>query len=518
MKRINFIISGCMSALMLLMSALLLTGCSSDNDTVANATDGSPLELKAAVVSGLATRSTTASDNAWTVGDIVTVLDGSNSTAYQYTISDASTGKMTGAMQWADGETQKTITGWSYGGRNYTTVTPALWNTSTDQSTNDLLQANDFLYSPAQTVNSTDGGATLTFVHAVSQILVRIICADGSVTSIDKIGGVHIKAKNTSTFSYTDGAITWTTPSTAAADITPLPGTQTGYLITETALVIPQDMSGSALLSFVITNADNTTTTYTYTPGTGKALLATGNKYIFNIIFNATNLTIQTVTAASWSQSDNTGTVTGVSTVPLSQIGAWGGGGSGSVDDRTNASGVSTISWTKTDADGSVTATKSNIPLADITDWTAIQEIGALVDHYSKPSTADGGWGATTGGTVADQNTNTNVNADWTNGGAAATTEVSTQPSGANSDWGSAGTGSTTNRDNSSGVSSNSWTDGGTGGTPHSAGNSPVNSSTDWGSAGTGNADMHNTASGVSVGTWTGGTTGAISSGTAPEN
>jgi hypothetical protein len=188
------------------------------------------------------------------------------------------------------------------------------------------------------------------------------------------------------------------------------------------------------------------------------------------------------------------------------------------VDDRTNASGVSTISWTKTDADGSVTATKSNIPLADITDWTAIQEIGALVDHYSKPSTADGGWGATTGGTVADQNTNTNVNADWTNGGAAATTEVSTQPSGANSDWGSAGTGSTTNRDNSSGVSSNSWTDGGTGGTPHSAGNSPVNSSTDWGSAGTGNADMHNTASGVSVGTWTGGTTGAISSGTAPEN
>jgi uncharacterized lipoprotein YajG len=82
-----------MSVLMLLMSALLLTGCSSDNDTVCQRlTDGSPLELKAAVVSGLATRSTTASDNAWTVGDIVTVLDGSNSTAYQYTISDASTG------------------------------------------------------------------------------------------------------------------------------------------------------------------------------------------------------------------------------------------------------------------------------------------------------------------------------------------------------------------------------------------------------------------------------------------
>ena len=439
MKRNNFIIVGHI-ALMLLFTALLLTGCSSDNDTVAVAPDGSPLELKAAVVSGLATRSTTASDNAWTLGDVVTVMSGG--TAYSYTVTDAGSGVIRGDITWGS-ETEKSVTAWSYGGSSpMTTTTPTSWYMATDQGTNDKLQQNDFLYAPATTVTS-GGSNLLTFTHEMSKVLVRIICADGSSLTADDVDNLYIKAKNTSTFSYTDGTPSWTAPSTAVTDFTPYAETPSGFLKTGMALLIPQDMSGNAFITFRIkTITDGTTTykTYTYTPGTAIAKLAGGCRHVYNLMFNVTNLVVYAVKVNDWNASTG-GTVIDVSTIPLTATGSWNGGTTGSITDTNTPSGASVITWTKTDADGNVIAV-SNIPTQTVTDWNQVNDIGALVYRY------------------------TNVLSDptvWVNGGSGSTAGVSTGPTNTNDSWGTTTDGSVSSTTTSSTVGGGTWTSGGTG-------------------------------------------------------
>ena len=363
MKRTRIITSGCMSVLLLLMAAVLLTGCSSDNDTIANATDGSPLELKAAVVSGLATRSTTASDNAWTVGDIVTVLDGSNSTAYQYTVSDASTGAMTGTtIYFSPSETSKPITAWSYGGVTYSSTLPTSWSASIDQSTDDKLQANDFLYSPALTA-TVGTPTTLTFAHETSMIFIRLKSSDGSVTSASDVTGVSLKAANVGTFSYSGSSASWSV-SGDKVGITPLTGSLGGYLATFTALIIPQDMSGNEFLQFKATY-NGTQKTFVYTPGTGEAKFGAGYKYIYDIDFANTKVTV-TAVSTSWGYGGGTANPTAGN----GSGGSWGTGTSGSVGsaEAGSTSQTGTVgSWggatytglAKPDASGSWTAAGS---------------------------------------------------------------------------------------------------------------------------------------------------------------
>ena len=292
MKRTRIITSGCMSVLLLLMAAVLLTGCSSDGVTYGESHDGSPLELKAAVVSGLATRSTTASDNAWTVGDIVTVLDGSDNTKHRYTITNASTGALDGDIVWGDEGTTKTVTAWSYGGGTYTTTLPASWSVATDQSQASYMQTNDFLYSPA--VTATKGqSTTLTFAHETSMIFIRLKSSDGSVTSASDVTGVSLKAANVGTFSYSGSSASWSV-SGDKVGITPLTGSLGGYLATFTALIIPQDMSGNEFLQFIATY-NGTQKTFVYTPGTGEAQFGAGYKYIYDIDFANTKVTVTAV-------------------------------------------------------------------------------------------------------------------------------------------------------------------------------------------------------------------------------
>ena len=317
MKRTRIIINGCMSVLLLLMAAVLLTGCSSDNDTIANATDGSPLELKAAVVSGLATRSTTASDNAWTVGDIVTVKDGTTSISYQYAISDASTGAMTGTgttIYFSPSETSKPITAWSYGGGTYSSTLPTSWSASTTQNTAATLQANDFLYASATAKPLVT--TTLAFNHKMAKIVIQLKSTNTNITSSNTtLSNVLVKAVNVGTF---DGS-SWTTSGTEIASFTPLAGTSSGYLSTYTTLVIPQTMSGKELFRFTITSG-TFTRTFAYTPAT--AVLAAGGNYIYTIDFNFDKVTLTAMTAPTWSQSAD-GTITEVCTILKQVSGTW---------------------------------------------------------------------------------------------------------------------------------------------------------------------------------------------------
>jgi len=351
-----------MSVLLLLMAAVLLTGCSSDGVTYGESHDGSPLELKAAVVSGLATRSTTASDNAWTVGDIVTVLDGSNSTAYQYTVSNASTGAMTGNITWGDNETTKTVTAWSYGGGTYTATLPASWSVATNQSEASYMQTNDFLYSPA--VTATKGqSTTLTFAHETSMIFIRLKSSDGSVTSASDVTSVSLKAANVGTFSYSGSSASWSV-SGDKVGITPLTGSLGGYLATFTALIIPQDMSGNEFLQFIATY-NGTQKTFVYTPGTGEAQFGAGYKYIYDIDFANTKVTV-TAVSTSWGYGGGTANPTAGN----GSGGSWGTGTSGSVGsaEAGSTSQTGTVgSWggatytglAKPDASGSWTAAGS---------------------------------------------------------------------------------------------------------------------------------------------------------------
>ena len=304
-----------MSVLLLLMAAVLLTGCSSDGVTYGESHDGSPLELKAAVVSGLATRSTTASDNAWTVGDIVTVKDGTTSISYQYAISDASTGAMTGTtIYFSPSETSKPITAWSYGGGTYTATLPTSWSASTTQSTAATLQANDFLYASATAKPLVT--TTLAFNHKMAKIVIQLKSTNTNITSSNTtLSNVLVKAVNVGTF---DGS-SWTTSGTEIASFTPLAGTSSGYLSTYTTLVIPQTMSGKELFRFTITSG-TFTRTFAYTPAT--AVLAAGGNYIYTIDFNFDKVTLTAMTAPTWSQSAD-GTITEVCTILKQVSGTW---------------------------------------------------------------------------------------------------------------------------------------------------------------------------------------------------
>ena len=491
-----------MSVLLLLMAAVLLTGCSSDGVTDGESHDGSPLELKAAVVSGLATRSTTASDNAWTVGDIVTVLDGSNSTAYQYTVSNASTGAMTGNITWGDDETTKTVTAWSYGGGTYTATLPASWSVATDQSQASYMQTNDFLYSPA--VTATKGqSTTLTFAHETSMIFIRLKCSDGSITSASGITSVNLKAANVGTFSYSGSpaAASWSIGNATLVAMQPLSGTASGYLATFTALIIPQDMSGNEFLQFIATY-NGTQKTFVYTPGTGEAQFGAGYKYIYDIDFANTKVTV-TAVSTSWGYGGGTANPTAGN----GSGGSWGTGTSGSAGSG-EANGTSQTgtagSW------GGTTYTGLAVPNASVS-WTAdgsgTTSSGTATGTHE---TASGSWNGGTG--TANPTGGSDSGGTWGNGSSGTSssgTATGTNQSGASNSWtGGNSTGATNNG------ASGTWgsqSDTGTSSSGTATGTNQSGTSNSW----TGGNRTGATNNGASGGTWGSGSSGTSSSGTA---
>ena len=494
MKRTRIITSGCMSVLLLLMAAVLLTGCSSDGVTYGDAHDGSPLELKAAVVSGLATRSTTASDNAWTVGDIVTVLDGSDNTKHRYTITNASTGALDGDIVWGDEGTTKTVTAWSYGGGTYTTTLPASWSVATDQSQASYMQTNDFLYSPA--VTATKGqSTTLTFAHETSMIFIRLKCSDGSITSASGITSVNLKAANVGTFSYsgTPAAASWSIGNATLVAMQPLSGTASGYLATFTALIIPQDMSGKEFLQFIAT-FNGTQKTYVYTPGTGEAKFGAGYKYIYDVNFSCTKVTV-TAVSATWGYGSGTAAAgSGTSD------GAWNSGDSGS-STSGSASGTNgnTGGGQWSDSSGSANGTNNT---GSTGNWTSSTSSGSTSGSTSGGSWISSGSLTTTSGT-ASGTSGTSGTSSW---GSSTGDKAGTNNTGNTGNW----TGDTSSGGTSGSTSDGAWTSGTSGSSTSgtASGTSGTNSNSSWGT-------NNGTAAGSSTSTtgsatWSGGTTSGV--------
>lgn len=296
------------------LAVALLTSCTSE-EVVNSQPSGNPLELKAEMYCGYATRSTSASTNVWTQGDIVAVADAG--TPCQYKITDATSGTLSAVstqIYWGTNQTSKELTAWSYGGGAYNAALPTSWGVSTDQSTADNLQANDFLFASATA--TPDATTSLAFAHKLAKILIKMTSSNSSLTSSNtRLSNVVVKAANVSTF---DGS-SWSTPSGDPVSITPLPGTADGSLATYTALVLPQTMSGKELFRFSAT-VDGITSTYAYTPAT--AVFVTGTQYIFNINFALDNVSVTAVTATDWTTTDG-GTITGNVTQVQEILGTW---------------------------------------------------------------------------------------------------------------------------------------------------------------------------------------------------
>lgn len=313
MKRINTMIR-CLVAMPALVVALL-TSCTSE-EVVNSQPGGNPLELKAEMYSGYATRSTSASTDAWTKGDIVTVSDAG--TQCQYKITDATSGTLSAVstqIYWGTSQTSKALTAWSYGGGAYNAALPTSWGVSTDQSTAGNLQANDFLYASVTAMPNTT--TSLPFAHKLAKILIKMTSSNTTLTSSNTtFSDVVVKAANVSTF---DGS-SWSAPTGDPVSITPLHDTADGSLATYTALVLPQTMSGKELFRFTAT-VDGITSTYAYTtPAT--TIFAPGTQYIFNINFALDNVSVTAVTATDWTTTDG-GTITSNVTQVQKISGTW---------------------------------------------------------------------------------------------------------------------------------------------------------------------------------------------------
>jgi hypothetical protein len=298
MKRINSII-GCLEALPFL-ACMLLASCASGDDS-GTLLKGSPLQLKAGMGSAFATRSSTASSETWTYNDIITVAD--KGIPHKYTIVNGITGEMEGDILWGVNETSKAITAWSYGGGAYTTTLPSSWGVATDQSTEDNLQANDFLYASATA--TPDMTTPLAFSHKTAKILIRIKSSNNSLVTAHTGGAVTtyvpvnttfsdvtVKVANVSTFDGTS----WSAPTGSAVSITPLYISDSNYLVTYTALVVPQTITNEEMLRFTVTTG-SITNTYVYKPAS--ITLAAGVMQILDINFDF-DVSLTSITASDW--------------------------------------------------------------------------------------------------------------------------------------------------------------------------------------------------------------------------
>ncbi len=248
----------------LLLAGAALVSCSKD-DAALNGdalTEGRhPLMLTVAMDG--ATRST--GKETWTDGDEVGVRIGTDGTVAKYLISISnSVASLTPA------DTDQTLYLPDSG-----TATVTAWYPYDDQTAVDISDqssgyaAYDYLTATA-TVESSASVTTLTFQHQMAKVKYTLTNSNGAITGTLENATVTVAGYTSATFS--NGALTGAT----AGNITPTSDNE--------VLLVPQDMSGQALINVII--GDNT---YVYTPTS--ANLQAGNEYTFNLVVDGDELT-----------------------------------------------------------------------------------------------------------------------------------------------------------------------------------------------------------------------------------
>lgn len=234
-------------------------------------------------------------DNVWSGGEQVAVaVDGAVKT---YTADDD--GTLTSGVNepfwWRYSDETKTVRAWYCGdgsttpGRANAVAVPTVWSVAADQSTADSYASGDLLFAPAARLSFSSANA-LRFYHQTARVVVNIRRA-GTVSDERQIKSIAIGDGNlvlSGGFTAPEGdgvtAGTWNIASSKVdGSIAPhkLASTPNGCVASYTALVVPQTMDGKRFIAVTTTAG-----TMYYTPETGKAQLAAGKVYTYNITVN----------------------------------------------------------------------------------------------------------------------------------------------------------------------------------------------------------------------------------------
>jgi len=221
------------------------------------------------------TRTSTA-DGSWSSGENIAVQQ--NGTTKQYTVDGDGNITSSSPFYWVN-KNDVSVTSWY----PYSASLSSWAVVNNDQSNETNYDNSDLLYSSG--ILSYDGSKTLQYSHQTAKVVINIVKADNLI-KLSNISSITIGTSNTPIIlSGTVGSNGSITASTTTGYITPYQTTSSNYVVTYSALVIPQEMKGKQFIAINATNG----VTYYYKPSTS-TILSGGYEYDYNITVPYVNI------------------------------------------------------------------------------------------------------------------------------------------------------------------------------------------------------------------------------------
>lgn len=271
-----------------LLALFCLSSCGqNDSDNTLLPAGKYPMAFTPLVNELAATRATP--DNTWDGGETVTLQVGDEMKLYKISGSgSSSTLTSTDPFYWTSSNETKSVCGW-YCGNGYSNIPLKSWEVQYDQS-DDNYKGSDLLYAPAQDISFADENKSLTFYHQTARVVINIVNAEvatdasqikyvvfgdndnlalaGSYTAPDRT-----KGETFGTWKIDDSSSNTIIPK----EITP---SDSKYLKSYTALLIPQNMQGKKFIAITLTDEK----TYYYTPKEiNDANFEAGKEYTYDV-------------------------------------------------------------------------------------------------------------------------------------------------------------------------------------------------------------------------------------------
>lgn len=275
----------------ILLALLCLSSCAqTDTDGTADTrlpAGKYPMTFTTSVNELSATRATT--DNTWDGGEPVTLQVGDETKLYKISGSGSSSALTSdNPFYWTSSNETKSVCGW-YCGNGYSTIPLKSWEVQFDQSDDTNYKGSDLLYAPAQDISFADKNKSLTFYHQTARVVINIVNAEAAtdasqITDVAfgdgtnlALAGRYIAPDGTKKETFGTWIEHGTFASITPKEITP---SDSKYLKTYTALVIPQNMQGKKFIGITLTDGE----TYYYTPKTAEdANFESGMEYTYDV-------------------------------------------------------------------------------------------------------------------------------------------------------------------------------------------------------------------------------------------
>ena len=210
---------------------------------------------------------------------------------------------------WQRSDETKLMRAWYCADGSTSNTLPDSWSVAADQNeTGKGYAASDLLFTAPVEVKF-GSTANLIFYHQTAKIIVNIKKTKG-IDSADQIQSVKIGDNNlalSGTYTAPSGTGvttgTWL-PGPMDKTITPFklsqPTDPSKYIVSYTALVIPQNMDGKRLIAI-----DTELGTHYYTPKEGAAELEAGKVHTYNITIDSKEVTIEIPGSIDWGEGES---------------------------------------------------------------------------------------------------------------------------------------------------------------------------------------------------------------------